>query len=505
MSKLTVFNTIRVLFTYFRGSRNRRHFCLDSSSTTVENNSAKNEDNDYHRFWYLSRRKKMKKRHPPITEDNQYELIEKAVTPLIDVPYERQLQKKARLCGKVLCKINNVIQNSHPENPDLKEIFAKNSVISDGKYEYICPFETFKPSPKIYEYRNKDEFSIGPDYKGKLIAGHFVGSGRGHHITCVEMKNLKVCKSSHKLFSNHLNNFLQNHSKFAPCYMFYDGGHWHRASARTNRNDELLVSFRFHPQNLSEIDVKNASNEVKKYFVDGPGKECNIASLNFQVSTKVRETHEESPFWLLNGEPTITETLHDCKFRISPDAFFQINTEAAEVLYERVRDYCQLGPNTTVLDVCCGTGTIGLLMAKHCKQVYGADIVGQAVENAKVNAKINGVTNAEYYHGEAKYFLRDLLRQHVIKPGDDVVAVLNPARAGLTMDVMESLRKCDAIRRIVYVCCKPHGNAFLNFVSLCHPGKKRLPGTPFIPKRSCGVDLFPHTQHYEIIIDFERL
>ena len=103
-----------------------------------------------------------------------------------------------------------------------------------------------------------------------------------------------------------------------------------------------------------------------------------------------RATNDDAPYHLLLGKKHLHETLFDFQFRISPDAFFQVNTMAAEVLYSVVMDLCSLGRNTTVLDLCCGTGTIGLVIADKVREVVGIEVIQQAVEDARVNAELNG-------------------------------------------------------------------------------------------------------------------
>jgi tRNA/tmRNA/rRNA uracil-C5-methylase (TrmA/RlmC/RlmD family) len=106
-------------------------------------------------------------------------------------------------------------------------------------------------------------------------------------------------------------------------------------------------------------------------------------------SWKIRCTNDQSPYILLDGKPSLQETLQGHKFQISPDSFFQINTLGAEVLYDTVRDYCELTKDTMLFDVCCGTGTIGIILSQFVKKVIGVEKIQQAVDDAKWNADFN--------------------------------------------------------------------------------------------------------------------
>lgn len=200
------------------------------------------------------------------------------------------------------------------------------------------------------------------------------------------------------------------------------------------------------------------------------------------------------------------------KFRISADSFFQVNQAAAQVLYSTVRDLCvpnleEGGGRTKVtdilLDVCCGTGTIGITASPRVDRIIGIELIEQAVEDARHNAVLNNVLNCEFIPGKAETVLPNLMSQF---SSAGLTAVVNPARAGLHHLVIRALRNQSAIRRLVYVSCKPDGEAMRNFRELCcapDPHKK-LTGGAFSPTLAVPVDMFPHTQHCELVLLFER-
>lgn len=202
------------------------------------------------------------------------------------------------------------------------------------------------------------------------------------------------------------------------------------------------------------------------------------------------------------------------KFRISADAFFQVNQAAAEVLYGIVRDLCV--PNTeegtgqgkdggTLLDVCCGTGAIGITVSPRVDRIIGLELIEQAVEDARHNAALNNVLNCEFIPGKAEAVLPGLMSQLSCASGG-LTAVVNPARAGLHYRVVRALRNEPSIRRLVYVSCKPDGEAMRNFRELCCAPdlRKKLRGEAFSPTLAVPVDMFPHTPHCELVLLFER-
>ena len=179
-----------------------------------------------------------------------------------------------------------------------------------------------------------------------------------------------------------------------------------------------------------------------------------LASLYIQHHTSSAHPDSTVPVTHLAGVVTVTETLCGLSFAISPQSFFQVNTLATEVLYTKVRDLVLQGcggdgSNVTLLDVCCGTGTIGLTLAKHVKRVIGVDIVEAAIVDAKANAAANGITNAEFIAGSAESVLPSL----VSSLSGRVVAVVDPPRPGLHPGsdscVLPNAKSCCLYRRII--------------------------------------------------------
>ncbi|MEE6504362.1 hypothetical protein FKM82_005158 [Ascaphus truei] len=179
----------------------------------------------------------------------------------------------------------------------------------------------------------------------------------------------------------------------------------------------------------------------------------------------------------------------------------QVNTLAAEVLYSAIADWAQLNQDSTVLDVCCGTGTIGISLAKKVKKVVGIELCQEAVEDAKANAQINNLNNVEFRCGKAEDIFPALINSFT---SQSPVAIVDPPRAGLHSKVVIAIRRAEHLKRLIYVSCNPKA-AMSNFIDLCRAPSNRVRGRAFRPIRAMAVDLFPQTPHCEMLILFERV
>ena len=189
---------------------------------------------------------------------------------------------------------------------------------------------------------------------------------------------------------------------------------------------------------------------------------------------------------VLYGSGYIEDNLLGCKFRISPKAFYQINPTQTEMLYSKALEYAKLTGNEAVIDAYCGTGTIGILASKSAKNVIGVELNTDAVKDAKVNADLNGVKNIEFYEADAGKFMVELasLNQQI-----DTV-IMDPPRAGASLDFLKSLVTLKP-KNVVYISCNPETQARdLSF--LTRKGYK--------VKKIQPVDMFPHTQHVECVV-----
>ena len=195
-------------------------------------------------------------------------------------------------------------------------------------------------------------------------------------------------------------------------------------------------------------------------------------------------------FRLLAGRETLSDILCGLRFELSPASFFQVNPLQTEVLYETALNFAGLTESDTLMDVYCGAGTISLMMAKHCRQVTGIEIVPSAVLNAKENALRNGIQNASFHEGKAE----ELLPRMVRAGNRPNVIVVDPPRKGLEPAVIDTIALASP-HRLVYVSCNPatlaRDAALLN--SHGYGIRKIQP-----------VDMFPYTSHVETVILLSR-
>lgn len=262
------------------------------------------------------------------------------------------------------------------------------------------------------------------------------------------------------------------------------------------------------------------------------------------------------------GNLRLKQQLFDLTFEIGPLSFFQTNILACEVLYTKALDLLNPAPGSLLLDVCCGTGTIGMCASRKFRdlQVVGIDIVEQAIENAKSNCVLNGIDSASYIAGRAENVLPPLIdaltevmkaknqngdtrtspiqtapptaataafpeiqqiadRMLTLQSGAaaaaaaprELCALVDPPRSGLHSTVLAALKSCPLLDRLLYISCNPDSLAE-NLAMLCHPRKglsfheiHTLKIEPFVPVKAIPVDMFPYTYHCEVVILLERL
>ncbi len=240
----------------------------------------------------------------------------------------------------------------------------------------------------------------------------------------------------------------------------------------SGRNDDLLHAYRDH--------MLEGMGEGLTTLVAGYTKRRNLVAYAEELET-------------LHGPGIITEKLGELVFDISPNAFFQTNSRQALRMYQAVQTCAGLTGRENVLDLYCGTGTIGLFLAGHALAVTGFEWEESAVANARQNAERNRIANACFHHGDLKN-LAALWEQHGNGRAVDVV-ITDPPRAGMHADTVASLREMKP-KRIVYVSCNP-ANLARDTAALCANGLYRI--GPVQP-----MDLFPHTYHVESVATLDR-
>ena len=213
--------------------------------------------------------------------------------------------------------------------------------------------------------------------------------------------------------------------------------------------------------------------------------EPRLAGVVLSVNTERTNVILGKGYKLLWGHDYLEDSLCGLTFRLSVPSFFQVNRTQAEILYGRALDFAGLTGEETVLDLYCGVGTISLVMARRAKRVYGAEVVPEAIEDARTNAARNGVDNAEFLCGDAGEAAR-MLAEKGVRP--DVICV-DPPRKGLALPVIDTIAKM-APRRLVYVSCDP---------ATLGRDVKLLAERGYRLEKAEAADLFPRTGHVETV------
>ena len=211
-----------------------------------------------------------------------------------------------------------------------------------------------------------------------------------------------------------------------------------------------------------------------------------ISSAYITINSKANDSYDGCPLFHIYGDKYLVEKMEDITFRIGPKSFYQTNSLQAYRLYCVVRDFAELKGDETLYDLYTGTGTIALFLARNAKKVIGIEYVEEAVADARVNAKDNGIANAEFFAGDMKDILN---KEFVKKHGKPDTIILDPPRAGIHPSVAQVILDA-APTRIVYVSCNPASQA-RDLEILCQSYKIA---------RVQPVDMFPHTQHVENVV-----
>jgi len=469
----------------------------------------------------------------PVDAEEGKRTLSHQVTPLCDLNYEEQVEFKRQLLVGSLEKVTKKLLTDASTGSGVEWVRE----LAKGP---VCPLEKMHRSPDLNGYRNKNEFTIGYGEDGKPMVGFRfgrfadgntnVGCADGVLHTPEEALGVARCMTE----------FLRDHQTLA-CWVPQDhSGVWRMIMVRHNRVGDVMVLVQYSSKNCTTDELDAAIAKLKSFlFEKVKAGAMKMTSLFLQVHNEVgNRANDDSTVVLASGEPTFSESILGLNFRISPSAFFQVNTRAAELLYGIVRDWASADKDELILDVCCGTGTIGLCMSGGAKKVVGLELCADAVKDAKLNAVANKVLNCEFEVGRAEDTIPRVCAHHLASvtlppaknekkktDGEEAqevdtiketktdaahfgscVAVLDPPREGVHWKVIKALRGAKEIERIVYVSCN-HTAWVDQARALCCPAgvdSGRTPGEPFRPVRANGVDLFPHTSHVELVVLFER-
>lgn len=384
------------------------------------------------------------------------------------------------ICGG--CKWQHV---SYASQIAFKERQVRDNLTRIAKVK-LPEFQPILGSTEEYYYRNKLEFTfssarwltedeIGKEDLGSMHALGFHVPGRFDKILPVDHCYLQPDPSN--AIRNGVRDFAEfNGISFYELKMQKEGA-LRNLIIRNTLTDEWMVTVQF--AYASEAEIQAVMTYLKDTFPM-------ITSLNYVVNQKGNDTFHDLEVVCYHGKPYMMEVMEDLKFQIGPKSFFQTNAKQALKLYQLVREYAALTGNEVVYDLYTGTGTIGLFLAKHAAKIVGLEYVDMAVEDAKINASLNGIHNATFFSGDMK---KVLTREFIAIHGNPDVIITDPPRAGMDLDVVNQILEVKP-KTIVYVSCNPATQArdlaLLDVayeVDVVHP-----------------VDMFPQTHHVENIV-----
>lgn len=383
-----------------------------------------------------------------------------------NLPYEDQLKAKQKQVHDQLTRIGKV------ELPDFRPILG---------------------SEKIYEYRNKLEFSCS---NKRWLTKEEVNSGVqldhknaiGFHITGAfdKIYPIEKCWLMDDL-CNQIRNEIRDYA-LNNGISFFDvreqTGLLRDIMIRNSSTGEwmVLVQFKFQEQG-DEQRAHDLLQHIGNRFPQ-------ITSLLYVNNQKCNDTFNDQTVEVFKGKDHITEMMDKLQFKVAAKSFYQTNTEQALHLYEVARQLAQLTGKELVYDLYTGTGTIANFVARHAQQVIGIEYVEDAIADAKANSKCNGIENTLFYAGDMKDILTDeFVEQH----GKPDVIITDPPRAGMHPDVIQTILRA-APKRIVYVSCNPATQA----------RDLEVLNEQYRVEAVQPVDMFPHTPHVENVVLLEQ-
>jgi 23S rRNA (uracil1939-C5)-methyltransferase len=335
--------------------------------------------------------------------------------------------------------------------------------------------EPILPAASVFHYRNKLEYSFTQDEGGVALGFH--KAGRWDEVLDIER-----------------------------CWLTTDLGNAIRNRVKAWASEQGLRAYDQETQEgyLRHLVVREGRNtgQALVVLVTAPGafdEESFVSALQEfpevrSVYWAVNDTPAEItnvPSRLLSGEEAIEEQILGLRFRVRPNAFLQTNTEMAEKLYALAIEYAGLTGEETVYDLYCGTGTIGLSMAREALTVWGIEGSEESVACAVENAELNDLANAAFFAGEVGADVEELRE----RAGSPDVVVVDPPRAGLAGKALARVGALEA-PRLVYVSCNP--------TTLAGNGKQLVSEFGYTLERVRPVDMFPHTPHVESVALFTR-
>lgn len=331
-----------------------------------------------------------------------------------------------------------------------------------------------------YRYRNKGQFQV--DLVDNEVKIGFY-SEKSHKI--IDIDSCLIQNEESEIIIRIIKKWMKKHS-IMPAKKngaFFGDGILRniviRKAFKTNEIMVILVTLHKEISYIEEL-IKELNSNV-----------TGIKSIIQNINDKDTNWVMGEECITLAGQNYITDYIGDFKFNISALSFFQVNPYQTEVLYNKALEYADLSGSEVVFDAYCGTGTITLFLSQKAKKVYGVEVIEQAIENAKVNATLNNVANAEFFVGKSEEVIPNLIGKG-IRPN---VIVVDPPRKGCDIKLLDSIGEAKP-DRVVYVSCDPSTLA-RDLKCLEEKGYRTVKVQP--------VDMFPMTKHVETVALLSKL
>ena len=353
-------------------------------------------------------------------------------------------------------------------------------------------------SKHIYEYRNKLEFTCADrkwlPWKAIEAAGGLdnvdTAYGLGFHIpNCFDkVLDITECHLMPEI-NNRIRNGIRDYAR-EHALTFYNE-HTHEGLLRTlilrnNHKGEMMLIVSFGEKITTNGQLDEKANGLLAYLHN---EFPEIISLLYVENTKFNDTIGDLDVKVYFGQDHIIEEMENLQYKVGPKSFYQTNTEQAYELYKVARNMADLTGDELVYDLYTGTGTIANFVARQARQVIGIEYVPEAIEDAKINSKINKIENTLFFAGDMKDILND---DFVAKYGRPDVIITDPPRAGMHEDVVNVILNAEP-KRIVYVSCN----------SATQARDLQLLDAKYRVTAVQPVDMFPHTQHVENVVRLE--
>ena len=338
-----------------------------------------------------------------------------------------------------------------------------------------------------YAYRNKAQFPVGEDKDGNIVIGFY--AGRTHHI--VEQTDCCIGAPENAAILRKVKAYMQK-NQIRP----------YNEERHSGIVRHILIRIGYHTKEIMVCLIVNAAKasclknaeQLTESLREIDGMTSIMVNYNTDKTNVILGRKSE----VLWGQPYIEDYIGDVKYQISPQSFFQVNPMQTEKLYAKALEYAGLTGNETVWDLYCGIGTISLFLAKNARKVYGVEIVPQAIEDARNNAKRNGIDNAEFFVGKAEevvpaFYEKALKQAQDSEAGKSIrpdVVVVDPPRKGCEEVLLETIVKMQP-QRIVYVSC--------DSATLARD-LKFLSANGYAVKKVQPVDQFGHSVHIETVV-----